>query len=59
MVNPKKPKTRVTIMLDKDLSVLLHSIQAKQIETTSESISFSEVVNDVLRSVLVKLGVKN
>ena len=40
---------RITIMLDDDLLKKLHEIQAKQIKKTQKSVSFSRVLNDVLR----------
>ncbi len=36
-------------MLDDDLLKKLHEVQAKQIKDTSESVSFSAVVNETLR----------
>ena len=43
---------RITIMLDDDLVKKLHEIQAKQIKETSESISFSAVLNETIRKKL-------
>jgi predicted transcriptional regulator len=43
---------RVTIMLDDDLLKKLHDIQAKIIRESQESISFSHVLNKVLRKSL-------
>ena len=40
---------RITIMLDDDLVRKLHEIQAKQIKQSIKSISFSHVMNEVLR----------
>lgn len=40
---------RVTIMLDEDLDKKIRMRQAKQIEKSPQSISFSRVLNDVLR----------
>jgi predicted transcriptional regulator len=40
---------RITIMLDDDLVKKLHEVQAKQIKDTSESVSFSAVLNETLR----------
>ena len=40
---------RITIMLDDDLLKKLHEIQAKQIKKTQKSVSFSRVLNEVLR----------
>ena len=45
---------RVTIMLDEDLIKKLHEIQAKQIKETSESVSFSAVLNTMLDNGLKK-----
>ena len=45
---------RVTIMLDEDLIKKLHEIQAKQIKETSESVSFSAVLNTELKKGLRK-----
>jgi len=45
---------RITIMIDDDLLKKLHEIQAKQIKETSESVSFSRVLNDELRKNLRK-----
>ena len=43
---------RVTIMLDEDLLKKLHDIQAKKIKETTESVSFSGVLNETLRKSL-------
>jgi hypothetical protein len=40
---------RITIMLDDNLSIKLRKIQAKQIEKSDKSVSFSQVINEVLR----------
>lgn len=40
---------RVTIMLDDDLDKKLRMIQAKLIQSTNKSVSFSEVINETLR----------
>jgi len=40
---------RVTIMLDDDLLKKLHEIQAKKIKETTESVSFSAVLNETIR----------
>ena len=40
---------RVTIMLDEDLDKKIRMRQAKQIEKSPKSISFSRTLNDVLR----------
>jgi len=40
---------RVTIMIDDDNDKKLRSIQARQIQKTQSSYSFSKVLNEVLR----------
>ena len=40
---------RVTIMLNDDISKKLHDLQAKLIRESTESVSFSAVINDLLR----------
>ena len=40
---------RVTIMLDKELDKKLRLLQAKFITKKADSVSFSEVVNEVIR----------
>ena len=40
---------RITIMLEDDLVKKLHEIQAKQIRESKKSVSFSRVLNEVLR----------
>ena len=40
---------RITVMIDEDLLKKLHEIQAKKIKETSESVSFSFVLNEVIR----------
>jgi len=47
-------KKRLTIMLDEDLLKKLHEIQAKQIRVSSQSISFSAILNEVVRASLKK-----
>lgn len=44
--------TRVTIMLDKDLAKKLRAKQAREIQSSTKSVSFSRVLNDVLRKAL-------
>lgn len=39
-------------MLDEDLLKKLHDIQAKKIKETTESVSFSEVLNETVRKSL-------
>jgi len=43
---------RITIMIDDDLDKKLRSIQAKAIQSTSSSISYSRVINETLRNKL-------
>jgi len=43
---------RITIMIDDDLDRKLRLIQAKQITRTSESISYSRVINEAIRKQL-------
>jgi len=43
---------RITIMLDDDLLKKLHEIQAKQIKQSTKQVSFSHVMNEVLRKSL-------
>jgi hypothetical protein len=45
---------RITIMLDDDLVKKLHEKQAKLIKETTSSISFSKVLNNILRESLKK-----
>ncbi len=40
---------RITIMLDDDLNKKLHLIQAKAIQNTTSSVSFSSVINQIVR----------
>jgi len=40
---------RITIMLDDDLVKKLHEIQAKQIKMSKGSVSFSAILNEILR----------
>jgi len=40
---------RITIMLDDDNSKKLRVLQAKKLKESNKSISFSRVLNDVLR----------
>ncbi len=49
-----KPMTgkRITIILDDDLLKKLHEIQAKQIKNSTKSVSFSRVLNEILRKSL-------
>jgi len=43
---------KITIMLDDGLLKKLHEIQAKQIKQSTKSVSFSHVLNEVLRKSL-------
>jgi hypothetical protein len=43
---------RITIMIDEDLDKKLRLIQAKQIQSTNGSVSYSKVINDTLRKQL-------
>ena len=52
MVTQTGNSDRVTIMLDKDLAKKLRLKQAKEIQNNTKSISFSKVLNDVLRKAL-------
>ena len=45
---------RITVMLDDDLDKKLHLIQAKAIQSTTSSVSFSTVLNETLRNSLKK-----
>jgi len=45
---------RITIMLDEDLIKKIRLIQSKLIKKRNESISFSRVLNDLLRDRLKK-----
>jgi len=40
---------RITIMIDDDLDKKLRSIQAKAIQNTKASVSYSRVINETLR----------
>jgi len=40
---------RRTIMLDVDILKKLHEIQARQIKKTQKSVSFSRVLNELIR----------
>jgi len=40
---------RITIMLDDDLVSKLRKIQAEQIKKSENSVSFSQVINEMLR----------
>ncbi len=40
---------RITIMIDDDIDKKLRLIQAKQIANTSRSVSYSQVLNEMIR----------
>jgi len=52
-VQQKKNAIRLSIMLDKENTIKLHGLQAKLIQTTRKNISFSFVINQV-----IKIGLK-
>jgi hypothetical protein len=43
---------RITVMLDSDIEKKLRQVQAKKLVDTEGSVSFSAVLNDVLRKTL-------
>lgn len=43
---------RVTVVMDVDLVQKLRKIQAKQLTNTDKSVSFSQVLNEILRKSL-------
>ena len=43
---------RVTVMIDSDLDKKLHLLQAKRIQKEHTSVSYSRVMNDILRKTL-------
>ncbi len=45
---------RVTIMIDDDLDKKMRMLQARMIQSTTSSVSFSNVLNQVLRESLKK-----
>ncbi|MDH3618766.1 MAG: hypothetical protein OEM89_08585 [Nitrosopumilus sp.] len=45
---------RITVVLDDDLVKKLHDIQAKLIKETTQSVSFSSVLNETIRKNLKK-----
>jgi len=49
MDNGNTLSKRITIMMDDDINKKLRLIQAKQIFQTKSSISFSKVLNEILR----------
>ncbi|MCE2507631.1 MAG: hypothetical protein J4F36_14420 [Nitrosopumilaceae archaeon] len=40
---------RITIMLDDDLEKKLRALQAKEIQKTNQSVSFSKTINKIIR----------
>jgi len=45
---------RVTIMIDAELDKKIRAIQAKMIQTTNSSVSYSKVINELLQKSLKK-----
>ena len=45
---------RVTIVLDYEVDKKIRELQAKEIRRTSSSVSFSKVINELLRNSLKK-----
>lgn len=45
---------RITIMIDDDLDKKLRQLQAKLIQETSSSISYSQVINETVRKSIKK-----
>lgn len=45
---------RVTIMIDDEVDKKLRTIQAKEIQSTTRSVSYSETINKVLKNNLKK-----
>ena len=45
---------RVTIMIDEDNDKKLRMIQAKQITQSTKSVSYSRVINEILRKAISK-----
>ncbi len=43
---------RITIMIDDDLDKKLRLIQAKAIQSTTSSVSYSKIINETLRKKL-------
>ncbi len=41
---------RITIMLDDDLDKKIRLLQAKAIQSTASSVSFSSVINEIIRN---------
>jgi len=45
---------RITIMIDEDIDKKLRQLQAKLIQETSSSISYSQVINETIRKSIKK-----
>jgi hypothetical protein len=45
---------RITIMIDDDLDKKIRAIQAKMIQTTTSSVSYSKVINETLQKSIKK-----
>ena len=52
VLSEDQKSNRVTIMIAKDLDKKLRLKQAKMIQTTSANVSYSRILNDVLRKAL-------
>ena len=51
MVEPRENE-RITVMMDAPVLIKLRQKQAKEIQNTMSSVSFSRVLNEVLRKAL-------
>jgi hypothetical protein len=45
---------RITIMIDDDIDKKIRMIQAKMIQNTSSSVSYSKVINEILEKSIKK-----
>lgn len=45
---------RITVVIDEDLVKKLHEVQARQIRESGKSVSFSRVLNELVRKNLKK-----
>lgn len=45
---------RITVMIEDEVSKKLRQIQAKMIQTSAESVSYSKLINDILKTGLKK-----
>lgn len=52
MVRAENKSNRVTIMIDKEIDKKLRMKQAKMIQLTTANVSYSRVLNEVLRKAL-------